>query len=141
MSEELLTRKIKQGIKHAKQNHRDKDRYRKLKSLTQRTTRKAYNDYVTNIISPEQTNSPKSVWSFIKSKKQDNSGVAPLPAKDGIIYSDNNNKAEILNNQFKSTYTLEDTTSLPNLSLVKVKYHQCQTYTSQRMEYTNCYRS
>ena len=41
---------------------------------------------------------------FIKSKKQDNSGVAPLRAKDGIIYSGNNNKAEILNNQFKSAH-------------------------------------
>jgi hypothetical protein len=49
------------------------------------------------------------MWSFIKSKKQDISGVAPLRAKDDIIYSDNNNKAEILNNQFKSAYTLEDT--------------------------------
>jgi hypothetical protein len=66
-------------------SQRDKDRYRKLKSLTQRTTREAYNDYVTNIISPEQTNTPKRFWSFIKSKKQDNSGVAPLCAKDGVV--------------------------------------------------------
>ena len=43
-----------------------------------------------------------------------------MRAKDGIIYSDNNNKAEILNNQFKSAYTLEDTTSLPNLGESKI---------------------
>jgi hypothetical protein len=117
----IINKKNKAGNKARKtKSQRDKDRYRKLKSLTQRTTREAYNDYVTNIISPEQTNNPKRFWSFIKSKKQDNSGVAPLRAKDGIIYSDNNNKAEILNNQFKSAYTLEDTTSLPNLGESKI---------------------
>jgi hypothetical protein len=66
-------------------------------------TREAYNDYVTNIISPEQTNNPKRFWSFIKSKKQDNSGIASLRAKAGIIYSDNNNKAEILKLEEKSS--------------------------------------
>ena len=58
---------------------------------------------------------PKRFWSFIKSKKQDNSGVAPLKANNGIIHSDSNNKAEILNARFKSTYTQEDTTKLPDL--------------------------
>ena len=47
--------------------------------------------------------------------KQNNSGVAPLRANNGIIHSDSNNKAEILNNQFKSAYTQEDTTKLPDL--------------------------
>ena len=90
----IINKKNKAGNKARKtKSQRDKDRYRKLKSLTQRTTREAYNDYVTNIISPEQTNNPKRFWSFIKSKKQDNSGVAPLRAKDGIIYSDKNNKS------------------------------------------------
>jgi hypothetical protein len=56
----IINKKNKAGNKASKtKSQRDKDRYRKLKSLTQRTTRKAYNDYVTNIISPEQTNNPK----------------------------------------------------------------------------------
>ena len=70
----FINKKNKAGNKARKtKSQRDKDRYRKLKSLTQRTTREAYNDYVTNIISPEQTNNPKRFWSFIKSKKQDSS--------------------------------------------------------------------
>jgi hypothetical protein len=32
-----------------------------------------------------------------------------------MIYSDNNNKADILNAQFKSAYTQEDQSSLPDL--------------------------
>ena len=74
-----------------------------------------YNDYINTIISPEQMTNPKCFWSFIKSIKQNNSGVAPLRANNGIIHSDSNNKAEILNNQFKSAYTQEDTTKLPDL--------------------------
>jgi hypothetical protein len=45
---------------------------------------------------------------FIKSKKQENSGVAPLRGNDGMLHSASNNKAEILNAQFKSAYTQED---------------------------------
>ena len=48
-------------------------------------------------------------------KKQDNSGVAPLRGNDGLIYSDSNNKADILNTQIKSAYTQEDQSSLPDL--------------------------
>jgi hypothetical protein len=59
----IINKKNKAGNKARKtKSQRDKDRYRKLKSLTQRTTREAYNDYVTNIISPEQTNVSSSVY-------------------------------------------------------------------------------
>jgi hypothetical protein len=50
------------------------------------------------------------VWS----KKQDNSGVAPLRGNDGLIYSDSNNKVDIITTQFKSAYTQEES-SLPDL--------------------------
>ena len=57
---------------------------------------------------------PKRFWSFIKSKRCDNSGVAPL-MKDGILQSDGTVKANLLNNQFVSVFTDEDTSSLPDL--------------------------
>ena len=46
-------------------NHKDRDRYRKLKAPAQNTARRACSDYIYNIISPEQTTSPKRFWSFI----------------------------------------------------------------------------
>jgi hypothetical protein len=62
-----------------------------------------------------------------KRKKQDNSGVAPLRGNDGLIYSDSNNKVDIINTQFKSAYTQEEssladlgqssTTSMPDISI------------------------
>jgi len=46
-------------------------------------------------------------YSYIKSLRTDSCGVAPLK-KDGIVYSDGMKKAEILNDQFSSVYTNED---------------------------------
>jgi hypothetical protein len=46
-----------------------------------------------------QGTSSKKLYSFIKSKKCDGSGVAPLK-KDGKTYTDASEKAELLNEQF-----------------------------------------
>jgi hypothetical protein len=72
--------------------------FRKLKAEAQKAARKAYNNYVyIHDISPDQTVNPKRFWFFIKAKKQENSGVAPLRGNDGMLHSASNNKAEILN--------------------------------------------
>ena len=47
-------------------------------------------------------------------KRCDNSGVAPL-MKDGILQSDSTTKANLLNDQFVSVFTHEDSANLPNL--------------------------
>ena len=51
------------------------------------------------MMADEQRSNPKRVYSFIKSKRKDASGVAPLTSK-GISYSDSLKKANILNDQF-----------------------------------------
>ena len=61
----------------------------------------------------DESNS-KKLYSFIKDKKCDSSGVAPLK-KDGIPHSDASTKSEILNGQFLSAFTTEDTSSFPDL--------------------------
>ena len=62
----------------------------------------------------EQRNS-KPLWRYIKSKRQDGNGVTPLK-EDGQLHSDSRRKAEILNNQFCSVFTSEDTTNIPKLT-------------------------
>ena len=57
---------------------------------------------------------PKKFWSFIKSRGQEASGVATLKNKNGYLKSDKTSKAEILNEQFQSVYTREDTSSIPD---------------------------
>ena len=54
---------------------------------------------------PTQENT-KKLWSFIKSKETDNTGVSPLK-KNGITYSDSNMKVNTLNVQFVSVVIKE----------------------------------
>ena len=54
------------------------DSYKKSKRESQRECRRVYSSYVNNLVSDDQTGNPKKLSSFIKSKKFDASGVAPL---------------------------------------------------------------
>jgi hypothetical protein len=53
-----------------------------------------------------ENNNPKTFWKYIKSRKQDNIGVAPLKT-NGQLVNDSKGKAEILMRQFKSVFTRE----------------------------------
>ena len=101
-----LTRRKKRSYKKAKASKKPKDkkRYKQLKTTTRTACKKAYNDYVNNIISPDSTANPKRFWGFINSKNKDSTGVAPLKSNDGLTYSDPTSKANILNNQFSSVF-------------------------------------
>ena len=57
---------------------------------------------------------PKHLWSFIKSKRCDSTGVAPL-SKGGNNHSGSLEKANILNDQFTSVFTEEDTTNVTTM--------------------------
>jgi hypothetical protein len=56
----------------------------------------------------------RKVYSYIKSKKQDASGISSLRDNQGYLHSEAKDKAEILNAQFKSVYTQEDHTNIPH---------------------------
>jgi len=49
----------------------------------------------------------KRFWTYIRSKRQDNVGVAPLEINDDAV-SDSREKANLLSNYFKSVFTKED---------------------------------
>ena len=65
-----------------------------------------------NIIGQSAKDSPKKFWSYIKGKKQESSGVSPLRNSDGVIHSEADVKANILNKQFVSVFTKEDTANI-----------------------------
>ena len=50
----------------------------------------------------------------MKNTRQEATGVSPLKNKDGFLKSDSTSKANILNDQFVSVFTKEDTSSLPD---------------------------
>ena len=66
-------------------------------------------------MSDDQTGNMKKLYSFIKSKKCDISGVAPLTL-NGVSYSDSVKKANILNDQFTSVFKKEDLSTVPELN-------------------------
>ena len=95
---------------------KDFERYEKLKKSSTETCKTAYNDYITNIISPDSSSNPKRFYGFIKSKKIENHFVAHLKAKTGITHSDSATKANILNDQFSSVFNKgEDPSTIPDM--------------------------
>ena len=91
--------------------------YRKCQKETKRILRKAEWTHINNIIDEGlQRNNSKPFWNYIKSKKEDNIGIAPL-REHGHLVSDCKGKAEILIQQFKSVFTKDDNTQqVPQLS-------------------------
>ena len=71
-------------------------------------------DYVNNIlIDGLESNNSKPFWRFVKSRRQDSVGVAPLK-DEGILHTDSKEKAHILNRQFQRVFMQEDNSPLPN---------------------------
>ncbi|CAG2240211.1 unnamed protein product [Mytilus edulis] len=89
------------------------DRYKRLKQETQWEVRQANKKYMEEVSTNYKDNS-KKFWSYIKSKGQEWTGVAPLKNKLGFLQSDNKSKAEILNDQFQSVFTKENLNNFPN---------------------------
>jgi hypothetical protein len=93
---------------------RDKDRYKRIQAEVNFAIKRAGKNYLEEIVSEDFVNKPKKFWSFIKSKGQESCGIPPLIDEYGYLRSEAKNKAEILNNQFKSVFTVEDTSNFPD---------------------------
>ena len=66
------------------------------------------------VVSKDHKENSKRLWSFIKSKRQEASGVSALLNNDGYLQSDTSVTAEIPNKQFQFVYTREDNDTLPD---------------------------
>ena len=95
------------------QSQADWDRYKQCKKDTTSAIRKAHNEYVEQkLIRGLEEGSTKPFWRYVKSLRRDNSGISPLK-QDGKLHNDPKDKAEILNNQFKSVFTQPSATEIP----------------------------
>ena len=89
--------------------------YKVIQKTCRRSMRKAEWEYINNTITQRlQTNNSKPFWKYIKSRKQDNIGVAPLE-KNGSLVCDSKEKAEILLDQFQSVFTRDGGSAPPHL--------------------------
>jgi len=87
----------------------DWDYYKVHKRHTQKALRQAHWEHVNTILEDSlESGNRKPFWKYIKAKKKDNIGMAPINDK-GQLYSDSPTKAELLNKQFKSVFTQEKT--------------------------------
>ncbi|XP_074641184.1 uncharacterized protein LOC141898932 [Tubulanus polymorphus] len=109
-----LSRRKARAWKKAKtsKSKRSERRYRRLKRETRKANRTAYHKYIAEMLTSDS--SSKRIWKYIKSRKTDMTGVAPLTSS-GITFSDSSAKSNILNNQFCSVFTKEDTSNIPSL--------------------------
>ena len=89
------------------------EKYRQLKGTVQRECRRAYWSYIDDVLKPSmEDGNNKPFWRFVKSRRQDNIGVSDLRV-GSTLHNDNQEKAEILNDQFTSVFSKEDNSPLP----------------------------
>ena len=117
-----LTRK-KQRLYNKARRTGDPSDWKKFKELRKHVKKQlsvAHNEYVSGLLSaPEESNPSKPVptkrfWSYIRSKKSHDVGVAPLK-DNNVDVNDSLGKAHLSSNQFKSVFTQEDPDKIPYL--------------------------
>ena len=87
-------------------------RFKQFKKYAQQECKKAYNNYLSSIVSDANGHNPKRLWSFIRSKRVDNCGISALNF-NGQIHSENHSKSVILNNYFHSVFTKDTPNDIP----------------------------
>ncbi|KAK3096065.1 hypothetical protein FSP39_022689 [Pinctada imbricata] len=87
--------------------------YRAYQKECKRSLRRAEWEYVnSNIIEGLQNNNNKPFWKYVKSKRQDSNGIAPLKHGTTLV-NDSKGKAELLLKQFKSVFTRTSKAEMP----------------------------
>lgn len=108
-----LLRKRDKLLAQSKKGHsQNASHLKNLKRKIQRETRTKYWEYIRGIVTPEEGGGNKRFWSYIKSLRQDSCGVAPLKY-GGKLHTEPEAKANILNKQFKTSFTKEPEGELP----------------------------
>ena len=77
--------------------------YKDLQCKVRQILKHKHRAYITNIMSSSNIN--KLFWRYIKAKQQDNTGITTLKGPDSKAITESLDKANILNEHFKSTFT------------------------------------
>ena len=101
---------------------RDRQKYVEARSETQKLERQEYWKHIEGILDDNKDEENeirptkhKKFWKYVKALKKDTCGVAPLK-DNGRTYSDPIDKANILNRQYESVFTRENTRNIPNVT-------------------------
>ena len=111
--------KKKQNLYNQAKKSKKWANYRHFQKTCKREIRKAEWDYINNsILEGMSKNNSKPSWKYVRLRKQDNIGVAPLK-KQGQLANDSKEKAQILLDQFTSVFLQKE--HLPHYQKLKQK--------------------
>ena len=112
-----LSRKKQRAYNRARSSDSPLDwsKYHDLKRQCQRDCRQAFNNYISSLVDPNSNKVTKRLWSYIKSKRHENTGIGPLTFQ-GTTYTDSKDKANVMADYFSSVFTSDDTTLLPEVN-------------------------
>ena len=99
-----------------RQDFRDFIAYREVQKEIRKEIGKAKRKVEKNLAKNAKKN-PKKFYSYLKSKTSNRVGVGPLLGEEGLV-TDDKEMAGILNAQYTSVFTSEDTTSMPEPELL-----------------------
>ena len=88
-------------------------KYRRYRNMVTKLTKKAHMDYINNAIDDSLVDRPKKFCSYVKLMKTENIGIPTLKTTNKLCTSDKD-KAEALNRQFKSVFTVEPPLNIPS---------------------------
>ncbi|XP_072022153.1 uncharacterized protein [Amphiura filiformis] len=87
--------------------------FRQYRNKVTSLVHNAHQEYVNNIIGANIVEKPKSFWSYVKLMRTENLGVPTLRTDTKLCTTDKD-KAEALNTHFKSVFTCEPKTNIPD---------------------------
>jgi len=90
-------------------------KYKDIKKQCQHKCCKCFNQYASILIDLNSNAISKHLWSYIKSKKLDHTGVGTLKHQ-GSTYTNSQDKAQLLADYFKSVFTQNDRCNIPVLN-------------------------
>ncbi|XP_060608341.1 uncharacterized protein LOC132760373 [Ruditapes philippinarum] len=125
-------------------SNKSRDKYLSIKHLCRKETKLAYQNYLEDILNinnniseeHEQTQTrpnTKKLYSLLKHSKQDSFGIDSLK-KHNKLYTSDQDKATVLNEQFQSVFTSKSPVSLKFLADMKV---QDQADTGREVPHTS----
>ena len=100
------------------QDPADWEEYKILQHKVRNLLRSSHYKYLQNAVnSASDTVNQKSFWRYIKSKRHDSTGIGSLKTPTGDVVTESSDKAEILNNHFKSVFATEALHNVPNMGM------------------------
>jgi len=93
----------------------DWNAYRSARNLVNYSLKEAHDNYYTRLFDNSFSGNRRQFWKYIRAKRQDKQDI-PTLLVDGQLISNSKEKANALNNHFKSVFTKENLSILPTIS-------------------------